>query len=205
MIEFYTADTPNGHKGRIMLEEVGLDYNLHAVDLGKLEFLEPEFLKISPTRRVPVIQDPDGPDGGPVTVLESGVIMTYLADKVGSSLYPTDPARRRDVDQWALHGQATFGPLLSQSSLFESRMKEDVPAAKAWYGEVGRRLYQTIDLHLADNEYFSGDYSIADIAHFTYAKRAKGQNIDLQPYAHVRRWLDQVGARPAVQAGIQAL
>ncbi|MDP6172993.1 MAG: glutathione S-transferase family protein, partial [Rhodospirillales bacterium] len=152
-----------------------------------------------------VIQDPDGPDGGPVTVLESGVIMTYLADKVGSSLYPTDPARRRDVDQWALHGQATFGPLLSQSSLFESRMKEDVPAAKAWYGEVGRRLYQTIDLHLADNEYFSGDYSIADIAHFTYAKRAKGQNIDLQPYAHVRRWLDQVGARPAVQAGIQAL
>jgi GST-like protein len=204
MLELYFAPTPNGTKARIMLEELGLPYTLKKVDLAKLQNLEPEYRSVAPHRRIPTLVDSDGPGGKPISVIESHVIMTYLADKTDSPLYPKDKATRLLVDQWALHGQASFGPTIGDVTLFEARFEEDVPSAKKHFGIRGRRAFETIDQHLAGKDYFAGDYSIADIAHVTWVNRHATCKIDLADYPSVKRWWDKVSTRPAVQRGLKA-
>ena len=204
MLELHFAPTPNGHKARVMLEELGLPYELRKVDFAKTQQLTPEYRKIAPSRRIPTLVDSAGPDGKPVSVIESHVIMTYLAEKTKSPLYPTDPATRFLVDQWALHGQSTFGPTLANLTLFEARFDEDVPSAKKHFGILGRRCFETIDLHLAGKEWFVDDYSIADIAHVTWVNRHQQAKIDIAQYPNVKRWFDKIAARPAVQRGLKS-
>jgi GSH-dependent disulfide-bond oxidoreductase len=206
MYELHFAPTPNGHKARVMIEELGLPYELKKVDIGPQasQQLSPEYRKVSASRRIPALVDTEGPGGKPVTLIESHVIMTYLAAKTKSPLYPTDPATRLLVDQWALHGQSTFGPTMANLTLFEVRFPEDVPSAKKHFGNLGRRVFETIDLHLAGKEYFVGDYSIADIAHLTWVNRYPQAKIDIAQYPNVKRWWDKVSVRPAVQRGLKS-
>ena len=203
MLELHYAPTPNGHKARVMIEELGLPYALKKVDLGQTQQLKPEYHALAPSRRIPTLVDPDGPGGKPVSIIESHVIMTYLAEKTDSPLYPKDTAKRFLVDQWALHGQSTFGPTLANLTLFEARFPEDVPSAKQHFGALGRRCFETIDLHLAGKEWFVEDYSIADIAHFTWVNRYPQAKIDIGAYPNVKRWYEKIAARPAVQRGLK--
>ena len=204
MLDLYYFATPNGQKGRIMLEEVGLPYNLHVVDIRNGGNLTPDYRKVAPSRRIPTLVDSDGPGGKPISIIESHVIMTYLADKAKSPLYPADPATRFQVDQWALHGQSTFGPTFANVTLFEVRFPEQIPSVKKHFGNLGRRCLETIELHLAGKDYFVGDYSIADIAHFTWVNRHDQTGIALADYPNVKRWYDKIAARPQVQRGLKA-
>ena len=203
MLDLYYFATPNGQKARIMLEEVGLAYNLHLVNIRDGSNLSADYHKVSAHRRIPTLVDSEGPGGKPLNIIESHVIMTYLADKTRSPLYPTDPATRFAVDQWALHGQATFGPMFANVTLFEVRFPEDVPSAKKHFGTLGRRCFETIELHLAGKDYFVGDYSIADIAHFTWVNRHDQTGIALSDYPNVKRWYEKIAARPQVQRGLK--
>lgn len=203
MIDLYTWDTPNGHKGRIALEECGLDYNLHPVNILIGETLTEDYRAISPSRRIPTVVDSDGPDGKPLTLIESGVILTYYAEKTGSSLYPTDPFERLEVDQWALHGQSTFPGWVNHLALFESRLEVDVPEAKKVFRQRSETLYATIDLHLGEHAYFAcGTYTVADIAHFVWVNRHDQQKLDLSAYPNVQRWFEKILERPAIQRGL---
>jgi GST-like protein len=205
MLDLHYAPTPNGQKGRIMVEEVGLPYNLKKVDIGAGANLGADYRAVAPSRRIPTLVDSDGPGGKPISIIESHVIMTYLAEKTKSPLYPTDPATRFQVDQWALHGQSTFGPTFANVTLFEVRFPEDVPSAKKHFGNLGRRCMETINLHLEGKNWFAGNaYSIADIAHFTWVNRFAQAKIDLDQYPNVKKWYETIAARPAVQRGLKA-
>ena len=204
MLDLYYFPTPNGQKGRIMLEEVGLPYNLHLVNIRDGSNLSTDYRSVAPSRRIPTLVDSEGPGGKPLSIIESHVIMTYLAAKTNSPLYPTNAATRFLVDQWALHGQSTFGPTFANVTLFEKRFPEDVPAAKKHFGILGRRCFETIELHLQGKDYFVGDYSIADIAHFTWVNRHAETGIDLANYPNVKRWFETIAARPQVQRGLKA-
>jgi GST-like protein len=204
MLHLHYFPTPNGQKGRIMLEEVGLAYELHIVDIRAGKNLGEDYRGLAPSRRIPTLVDTEGPGGKPLSIIESHVIMTYLAAKTNSPLYPTDPATRFQVDQWALHGQSTFGPTFANVTLFETRFPEDVPAAKKFFGALGRRCLETIELHLTGKEYFVGDYSIADIAHFTWVNRMDQANITFGDFPNVQLWFEKIAARPAVQRGLKA-
>ena len=204
MLHLHYFPTPNGQKGRIMLEEVGLAYELHLVDIRAGKNLGEDYRGLAPSRRIPTLVYTEGPGGKPLSIIESHVIMTYLAAKTNSPLYPTDPATRLQVDQWALHGQSTFGPTFANVTLFETRFPEDVPAAKKFFGTLGRRSLETIELHLTGKEYFVGDYSIADIAHFTWVNRMDQANITFGEFPNVQRWFEKIAARPAVQRGLKA-
>jgi GST-like protein len=204
MLDLYYFATPNGQKARVMLEELGLPYNLHLVNIRDGSNLSPDYAKVSPHRRIPTLVDSDGPGGKPINIIESHTIMTYLADKTNSALYPTDPATRFAVDQWALHGQSTFGPTFANVTLFETRFPEDVPSAKKHFNVLGLRCMDTIELHLKGKENFVGDYSIADIAHFTWVNRLDQANITFDDFPNVKRWFDRIAARPQVQRGLKA-
>jgi GST-like protein len=204
MLHLHYFATPNGQKARIMLEEVGLPYQLHLVDIRSGKNLAEDYRKVAPSRRIPTLVDTDGPGGRALTIIESHVIMTYLAAMTNSPLYPSDPTIRFEVDQWALHGQSTFGPTFANVTLFETRFPEDVPSAKTFFGTLGRRCLETIELHLAGKDYFVGDYSIADIAHFTWVNRMDQANITFGDFPNVKRWFDKIAARPAVQRGLKA-
>jgi GST-like protein len=163
-----------------------------------------DYRSVAPSRRIPTLIDTDGPDGQPLSIIESHVIMTYLAAKAASPLYPADPATRFQVDQWALHGQSTFGPTFANVTLFETRFPEQVPSAKQHFGVLGRRCFETVELHLTGKDYFVGDYSIADIAHFTWVNRHEQTGIPLGDYPNVKRWYERIAARPQVQRGLAA-
>ena len=204
MIDVYTWPTPNGHKVHIMLEECGLPYTAHAVDIGAGDQFEPDFLAISPNNKVPAIVDSEGPDGKPLSLFESGAILLYLAGKTGRFM-PHDVRGKYVVLQWLMFQMGGVGPMLGQAHHFRIYAPEKIEYAVNRYTNEARRLYGVMDRRLNEVEYVAGDYSIADIAIFPWTRSYANQGVDLAEFRHVKRWFDAVSARPAVQRGVQVL
>ena len=203
MIDLYTWSTSNGRKASIMLEELGADYTLHPIHIGKGDQFTPEYLAINPNGKIPAIVDSDGPGGAPITVFESGAILIYLAEKSGRFL-PTEPVARMEVIQWLMFQMGGIGPIFGQVHHFLRAAKEKVPYGIERYGTEARRLYGVLDRRLDGRDHLAGDgYSIADIATWPWVLRHEWQEIDLADYPNVKRWFDAIGSRPAVQRGIQ--
>ena len=200
-IDLYYWPTPNGWKITIMLEECGLPYNVHPVNIGKGEQFKPEFLAISPNNRMPAIVDPDGPGGQPISVFESGAILQYLGRKTGQ-FYPADERRRVEVEQWLFWQMGGFGPMLGQTHHFRIYAPEKVPYAIERYTNETNRLYGVLNKRLSDREFVAGEYSIADMAILPWAKLWERQGQSVDDFPHVKRWLDTLLARPAVRRGL---
>lgn len=204
-IELYTWPTPNGHKIHIALEELGLPYNVHPIDIGKGEQFQPSFLKISPNNKMPAIVDPEGPDGQPLALMESGAILIYLAEKTGK-LMAQDPRGRSEVLTWLMFQMAGVGPMLGQVHHFRHYAPEQLPYAVKRYTEETTRLYRVMDHRLSESAYLGGaEYSIADIATFPWLRSWEKQGQDLTAHPHLKRWFDLIAARPAVERGLQVL
>ena len=197
MIDLYTAATPNGWKASITLEELELPYEVHAIDLSSGEQKKPWFTAINPNGRIPAIVDRGN---GDFAVFESGAIMIYLAEKAGR-LLPTDEKGRSRVMQWLMFQMGGLGPMMGQANVFNRYFPEKIPAAIDRYLRESRRLLEVLDGHLADNEYLAGDYSIADIANWSWAHIHDWPGVDVEDLDHLKRWMDAVRARPAVQRG----
>lgn len=204
MIDFYTWKTPNGQKIGIMLEEIGLPFKLHAVDLTKQEQFRADFLKINPNNKIPAIVDSDGPDHQPISVFESGAILIYLAEKTGT-LLPTHPRDRIHALQWLMFQVGGVGPMLGQVHHFVHYAAERVPYAIERYTNEAKRLYRVMDNHLETHAYFAGDYSIADIAIFPWVNLHERQRVDIEDYPHLKRWHHGIARRPAVIKGMQLI
>ena len=203
MIDLYTWSTSNGRKASIMLEELGADYTVHPIHIGKGDQFTPEYLAINPNGKIPAIVDSDGPGGAPITVFESGAILIYLAEKYGRFL-PAEPVARMEVIQWLMFQMGGIGPIFGQVHHFLRAAKEKVPYGIERYGTEARRLYGVLDRRLDGRDHLAGDgYSIADIATWPWVLRHEWQQVDLAEYPNVKRWFDAVGSRPAVQSGIQ--
>lgn len=200
-IELYYWPTPNGWKISIMLEECGLPYTVHPVNIGKGDQFKPEFLAISPNNKMPAIVDPNGPDDAPIAVFESGAILQYLGRKTGQ-FYPADERARVLVDQWLFWQMGGFGPMLGQTHHFRIYAPEKIPYAIDRYTNESNRLYGVLNKQLADREFIAGAYSIVDMACVGWAKLWERQGQDIQQFPHVARWLETVLARPAVQRGL---
>ncbi|HVP99127.1 MAG TPA: glutathione S-transferase N-terminal domain-containing protein [Roseiarcus sp.] len=200
-IELYYWPTPNGWKISIMLEECGLPYTVRGVDIGAGDQFKPEFLAISPNNRMPAIIDPDGPDGAPISVFESGAILQYLAAKTGR--FGGDGVRERvAVSEWLFWQVGNLGPMAGQANHFRHYAGERIPYAIDRYINEVNRLYGVMNRRLADHEYLAGHYSIADMACVGWAKGWKRYDQDIADFPHFARWLDAVIARPAVQRGL---
>ncbi|MCW8916267.1 MAG: glutathione binding-like protein [Magnetovibrio sp.] len=204
MIDLYTWGTPNGKKASIMLEEVGLAYNVHPINIMKDEQFGADFLKISPNNKIPAIVDEDGPDGDPMPLFESGAILIYLAEKCQrEDLLPASGENRYNVLQWLMFQMGGVGPMFGQTHHFLQFAKEDVPYAKERYSTELQRLYGVMNTQLADNEYLAGDvFSIADIATYPWVSRYAWHPIDMADYPHVKRWYDRLSKRESVEAGM---
>lgn len=202
MIDLYTWSTPNGRKVSIMLEELALPYNVHAIDIGKGDQFEPGFVAISPNSKIPAIIDSDGPDGRPFALFESGAILLYLADKTGR-LLPAAKPQRFEAIQWLMFQMGGIGPMFGQTHHFLRAAPEPVPYAIERYSKETRRLYGVLDRHLADREWLGAEYSVADIATFPWTARHEWHKVDLSEFPHVKRWFDRIAARPAVQRGMK--
>ncbi len=205
MIDVYSWPTPNGHKVHIMLEETGLDYQVHAIDIGKGDQFTPEFLAISPNNKIPAIVDPDGPDGQPISLFESGAILIYLAEKTNSPLLPTDARKRYEVLQWLMFQMGGLGPMLGQAHHFRLYAPEKIEYGIERYTKEATRLYGVMDKRLGEVEYLAGDYSIADVASIGWIRSYKNQGQQLEDYLNLKRWFDAIMARPAVQEGFEVL
>ncbi len=190
--------TPNGHKITIMLEELGVPYELAFVNIMKGDQFKPEFLAISPNNKMPALTDPDGPGGAPISIFESAAILMYLGDKFGQ-LYPHEPRARIEVHEWLAWQIGGFGPMLGQRGHFAVYAKEKIPYAIERYQNETHRLYGVLNTRLADHEYMAGEYSIADIATYPWAAGWYSQGLDTSEFPHVKRWVDAIAARPAVQ------
>jgi GST-like protein len=203
MIELYTWSTPNGRKVSIMLEECALPYNVHKINIGtNTEQFTPEYLKINPNGKIPSIVDPDGPDGKPYSMMESGAILLYLAGKTGKFL-PKSVRAKYDTLQWLMFQMGGVGPMFGQAHHFMRAKKDEIPYGSERYGNEARRLYGVMDQQLAKNEYLSGrEYNVADIATYPWVARHEWHRVDLGQFANVKRWYDAVGARPAVMKGM---
>ncbi len=205
MIEVYSWATPNGHKVHIMLEECGLPYRVHAIDIGAGDQFKPDFLAFSPNNKIPAIVDPDGPDGAPITMFESGAILLYLAAKTGQFL-PTDLRDRFRVLEWLMFQMGGVGPMLGQTHHFRIYAPEKIDYAIDRYTNEARRLYGVMNKQLAKHKYIAGsEYSIADIAIFPWLRSWKNQGIDWNDYPHLKGWFDEIGGRPGVQRGVEVL
>ena len=202
-IDLHTWGTPNGRKVSIMLEEVGLPYTVHTVNIGADEQFHPDFLALSPNNRIPAITDSDGPGGAPISLFESGAILIYLAEKTASPLLPGEPCARYATLVWLMFQMGGVGPIFGQANHFRKFAKEQVPYAIKRYTEEAHRLYGVMDERLAGHEHLAGaDYSIADVATYPWVARWEWHGIDLADVPHVKRWFDTLGARPAVQRGM---
>ncbi len=197
MIDLYTASTPNGWKVSIALEELALPYAVHRIDLQAGEQKQPAFLAINPNGRIPAIVDRDA---GDFPVFESGAILIYLAEKVGA-LLPTDVKGRSSVMQWLMFQMGGVGPMMGQANVFFRYATERIPYAIDRYQRETRRLFEVLDGQLATHEYLAGDYSIADIANWSWVSTHEWSGVTLDGLPHLTRWLAAVGERPAVQRG----
>ena len=198
MIDLYTAATPNGHKASITLEELGLPYTVHKMDISTGVQKEPWFTAINPNGRIPAIIDRDNDD---FAVFESGALMIYLAEKAGA-LLPADVKGRSRVIQWLMFQMGGLGPMMGQANVFFRYFPEKIPAAIGRYQNEGRRLLGVLDGHLADNEFLAGDYSIADIANYSWARTHEWSGIELDGMDNLQRWKKAIDARPAVIKGL---
>jgi GST-like protein len=204
MIELHAWPTPNGFKISIMLEEVGLPYEVRPIDIGKGDQFDPEFLRISPNNKIPAIVDTDGPGGSSISVFESGAILIYLAEKTGKLLPSSGPARY-PVLEWVMFQMGGIGPMLGQVHHFRHYAPEPIPYAIDRYTNEANRLYGVLDRRLRDREWLAGDYSIADIATMPWLRYPERQGVDIAEYPAVQRWRDAILARPAVQRGLKLL
>jgi GST-like protein len=201
MIDFYTSSSPNGLKVQIMLEETGLEYELHRVNLSEGDQKTPEYLKINPNGKIPAIVDRDGLGGDEVTVFESGAILLYLAEKTGEFL-PVEANGRWQVVSWLMFQMAGIGPSLAQAGYFLNRAPEPVPHAVERFVDEAERLYGVVDRRLEEVEFLAGNYSIADIASFPWLRIHQRFGLDVTDYPSVERWLEVISARSAVQRGL---
>ena len=201
MIDLYTWTTPNGRKVSIMLEETGLPYTVHPVNIGKGRQFAPDYLKINPNGKIPSLVDSAGPDGRPIALMESGAILIYLARKTGRFL----PSGRAEYDvlQWLMFQMGGVGPMFGQTHHFLRAAKEQVPYAIERYTRETQRLYGVLDEQLRAHEYLAGDYSIADIATYPWVARYEWHKTDLARFPGVLRWFEAISARPAVQRGMK--
>lgn len=205
MIEVFSWPTPNGHKVHVMLEECGLPYRVTPVNIGAGDQFKPEFLAISPNNKIPAITDPDGPDGKPISLFESGAILFYLAAKTGKFLPSTD-RERFEVLQWVMFQMGSVGPMLGQAHHFRLYAPEKIPYAIDRYTNEAKRLYGVIDRRLAQSRFLGGKaYSIADIATFPWLRSWQNQGVTLSDYPHLEKWFNAIEARPAVQRGVKVL
>lgn len=198
MIDLYTAATPNGWKVSIALEELGLPYTLRPIDLASGAQKEPWFTAINPNGRIPAIVDRAN---GDFAVFESGAILLYLAEKTGK-LMPADEKGRSRVVQWLMFQMGGIGPMMGQANVFTRYFPEHLPAAIERYRRECRRLFEVLDEHLANQEYLAGDYSIADIANWSWVHTHEWPGIDVAGLDNLQRWIDAIAARPSVQRGI---
>jgi GSH-dependent disulfide-bond oxidoreductase len=201
MIQLYSWKTPNGRKVSVMLEEIGLPYEVHAVDLGKRQQFTPEYLAINPNNKIPSIIDTDGPGGKPLTLFESGAILMYLAEKTGR-LWPQDMRKRYEVIQWLMFQMGGVGPMFGQANYF-FRLEEKVPYAIDRFHKEALRLYRVLEQELSKKEFLAGEYSIADIATYPWVGRHDIHQVKLEDFPSVKRWFDKISARPAVQKGME--
>ncbi|MEZ5831754.1 MAG: glutathione S-transferase N-terminal domain-containing protein [Dongiaceae bacterium] len=204
MIDVYTWPTPNGHKVHIALEELGLPYTVHAIDIGEGDQFKPEFLKISPNNRIPAIVDQDGPHGKPLTLFESGAILIYLAEKTGKLLAPKGNARYIAIT-WLMFQMGNVGPMLGQVHHFRTYAPEKIPYAIDRYTNEAKRLYEVLDRRLGEADYLAEEYGIADIATFPWLRYWERQGVALSDYPNVQRWFNAIEKRPAVERGLKVL
>ncbi len=199
MIDLYTAPTPNGWKASVTLEELQLPYEVHVINLLGGDQKNPEYLKLNPNGRIPTIVDRDN---GDFAVFESGAIMLYLAEKTGK-LLPADPKGRSVVIQWLMFQMAGVGPMMGQANVFFRYFPEKIQPAIDRYQNEGRRLFEVLNTRLDGNTWLAGDYSIADIANWCWVRTYKWSGINIEGLEHLRRWMDQMSARPACQKGVE--
>lgn len=204
MIDFYIWYTSNARKIAIMLEELGLPYRTHVVDIGRGDQFSPEFMAISPNNKIPAIVDPDGPDGKPLPVFESGAILVYLAEKTGRFL-PSGGPERYDVMQWLMFQMGGVGPMFGQYNHFHNYAREDIPYARERYARESARLYRVMDKALATRDYIAGDYSIADMALWPWAHNFSGRGQDPDNFPNVVAWSDRIETRPAVSRALDVV
>ena len=205
MIDLYTWPTPNGHKIHIMLEECGLPYKVHPINIGTGDQFKPEFLKISPNNKIPALVDSDGPDGQPIALFESGAILLYLAGKTGQFLPQSDRAKY-DVLQWLMFQMGGVGPMLGQAHHFRIYAPEKIDYGIHRYTNEAKRLYGVMDKRLQTSPWIGGkSYSIADMAIFPWLRSWQNQGIDWADYPHLKAWFDRIAERPAVQKAVQVL
>ena len=199
MLEVFTAATPNGHKVSIALEELGLPWTLRPIDLSQGEQKQDWYLAINPNGRIPALIDHAADD---FVVFESGAILVYLAEKTGR-LMPTDARGRSLVLQWLMFQMAGIGPMMGQANVFHRYLPERIPVAIDRYQGESKRLFRVLDRRLAEHEFLAGEYSIADIANFAWVRTWKWSGVPIDDLPHLSRWLEQIRARPAVEAGLQ--
>ena len=209
-IKVYSWPTPNGHKVHIMLEECGLPYRAHPIVIGKGEQFQPSFLKISPNNKTPAMIDRDGPGGKEISVFESGAILFYLAEKSGR-FFPTEPMKRYDTMQWLMFQMSTVGPYLGQAHYFykygpDHFERDKLEVGINRYVRQANRIYNVMDIHLADREWFAaGEYTIADMAVFPWLRMPTFHGVEIEQYPNVKRWRDKVAVRPAVLRALEVL
>jgi GST-like protein len=209
LMKVYSWPTPNGHKVHIMMEECGFkhgtDWRAIAVDIGAGDQFKEDFLAISPNNKIPALVDPNGPDGKPIALFESGAILLYLAAKTGQFL-PESDREKYEVLQWLMFQMGGVGPMLGQAHHFRIYAPQKIDYAVDRYTNEAKRLYGVMDRQLAQHRFIAGeDYSIADIAIFPWTRSWKNQGIELADFPHVKRWHETIANRPAVQSGVQIL
>lgn len=202
MIDLYTASTPNGHKASVTLEELGLPYTVHAVNLGANEQKQEWFLKLNPNGRIPVLVDHDAPGGQDITVFETGAMMIYLAEKTGR-LLPTTPKARAEVIQWLMFQMGGIGPMMGQANVFFRYFPEKIQPAIDRYQHECRRLFEVLERHLGESEWLGQAYSIADIANWCWVRTYKWSGVPIDGLPNLRRWLDAMKERPACRKGVE--
>ena len=202
MIDLYTWSTPNGRKVSIMLEEAGLAYRVHKIDISKGDQFKPEFVAINPNSKIPAIVDSDGPGGKPLTLFESGAILIYLAEKTGK-LLSSEPRARIQALEWLMFQMGGVGPMFGQAHHFLRQAPEQIPYAMERYTKEVRRLYGVMDKRLGAAAYLAGDYSIADMATYPWVARYEWHKVALEEFPNVERWFKAIAARPAVERGMR--
>jgi GSH-dependent disulfide-bond oxidoreductase len=208
MIRAYSWPTPNGHKVHIMLHECGLEHEIIPVNIGDGDQFKPEFLEISPNNRIPAIVDTDGPGGKEIAIFETGAILYYLAQKTGMFMpdAASDPAGHYAVMEWLMWQMGGIGPMMGQANHFRRYAPDRIEYATNRYANETKRLFGVADTRLGKWRYLAGhDYTIADIAAFPWMRNWKGQEVPLEEYPNTKRWLEEVGDRPAVKSGLEVL